>query len=132
MACGTLTPHSPIGFESKYVWKSKGRECQMGTVQPSGEVVQLTGQVARDENEKPVGKGDIEAQTRKCFENIQDLLNEVGGSLEDVVSITTYFTDRTQLEVIQKVRNEFLATDYEPASSSRFSSRADINCCGSK
>ena len=69
----------------------------MGTVQPEGVTVHLTGQVAWDENEVVVGVGNIEVQTRKCFENIRVLLERVGGTMEDIVSITTYFTDRSQL-----------------------------------
>ena len=34
------------------------------------------------------------------------------------ISITTYFTDRSQLPVIQQVRNEFLSADTAPVSTS--------------
>ena len=108
----------PIGFESNSVWKSKERGFQMGSIQPDGVVVHLTGQVAWNKNEELIGKDDIEAQTRKCFENIRDLLIEVGGALEDIVSITTYFTDRSQLAAIQKIRTEFLPANLEPVSTS--------------
>jgi len=90
----------------------------MGVVQPDGEVVHLTGQVAWDENEQIIGAGDIEKQTRCCFENIGKLLKSVGGDMGDIVSITTYFTDRSQLPVIQKIRSEYLTVDSEPVSTS--------------
>jgi len=108
----------PQGFEVLDVWQARGRGFQMGAVQPSGEVIHLTGQVAWDENEQIVGIGDIEVQTRCCFENISKLLNFVGGELGDIVSITTYFTDRSQLPAIQKIRAEFLAADSAPVSTS--------------
>ena len=38
--------------------------------------------------------------------------------MSDIVSITTYFTDRSQLPLIQLVRSEFLTTGHEPASTS--------------
>ena len=98
--------------------KRVGEAFQMGVVQPEGVVIHLTGQVAWDENEKIVGVADIEAQTRRCFENIQQLLAQVGGRLEDIVSITTHFTDRAQLPVIQKVRSEFLTDETAPVSKS--------------
>lgn len=108
----------PEGFETAGVWCARGRGFQMGTVQPDGVAIHLTGQVAWDEHEQIVGAGDIQAQTRKCFENIQALLAEIGGRLPDIVAITTYFTDRSQLSEIQKVRAEFLDPATAPASTS--------------
>jgi len=108
----------PIGFEIDDVWKSQGRGFQMGVIEESGITIHLTGQVAWSSDEKIVGIGDIEQQTRQCFENIQKLLNKIGGELSDIVSITTYFTDRSQLPAIQKVRAEFFKVGLEPASTS--------------
>jgi len=108
----------PKGFEVSNVWQARGRGFQMGVIQPEGEVIHLTGQVAWDKNEQIIGVGDIEAQTRCCLENIGKLLNFVGGEMNDIVSITTYFTDRTQLPAIQKIRAEFLSTNSPPVSTS--------------
>jgi len=46
------------------------------------------------------------------------LLAEIGGELDDIVSITTYFTDRAQLPEIQKVRGEYLTSATPPANTS--------------
>lgn len=106
------------GFNPNGTWAPKGRGFNMGVVQHDGHVIHLTGQVAWDKNEKIVGKGDIETQTRQCFKNIQAVLSVVGGRLEDIVSFTTYFTDRSQLPVIQRVRAEYLRQESAPASTS--------------
>ena len=90
----------------------------MGVAQQDGHVIHLTGQVSWDENEAIVGKGDVEAQTRQCFRNILALLESVGGRLEDIVSVTTYFTDRSQLPAIQRVRTEFFDEHSAPVSTS--------------
>ncbi|MGI9506751.1 MAG: RidA family protein [Geminicoccaceae bacterium] len=108
----------PIGFEADSVWRARGRGFQMAAMQPEGIVIHLTGQVARDRHEQIVGKGDVEVQTRTCFQNIEALLAEVGGQLGDIISITTYFLDRAHLPVIQKVRNEFLDDKTAPVSTS--------------
>jgi len=108
----------PRGFEAKRVWQARGRGFQMGVIQPEGITVHLTGQVAWDADELIVGQGDIEKQTRQCFENIKLLLTEVGGELSDVVAITTYFTDRSQLQGIQKIRTEYLNEANAPVSTS--------------
>lgn len=106
------------GFNPPGVWAPRGRGFNMGVVQHDGHVVHFTGQVAWDESEEIVGKGDIEAQTRQCFRNIAAVLAAVGGTLDDIVSITTYFTDRAQLPAIQKVRGEFLKDATAPVSTS--------------
>lgn len=108
----------PEGFETDGVWRARGRGFQMAAIQPEGRVIHLTGQVAWDADEKIIGKGDIEEQTRQCFRNIERLLGEVGGSLGDIVAITTYYTDRSQLPKIQKVRADLLSGDAAPASTS--------------
>lgn len=52
------------GFNHSCVWGPKGRGFNMGVIQHDGHTVHFTGQVAWDENEQIVGKGDVEAQTR--------------------------------------------------------------------
>jgi 2-iminobutanoate/2-iminopropanoate deaminase len=108
----------PDGFESNKVWRSRGRGFQMAAIQPAGIVVHLTGQVAWNAQEQIVGAGDVAAQTTQCFENIKTLLGEVGGHLADVVAMTTYFTDRSQLPIIQNIRKHQFAAGREPVSTS--------------
>jgi enamine deaminase RidA (YjgF/YER057c/UK114 family) len=101
------------------VWQPRGRGFSMAAVDPAdGHVIRFTGQVAWDENETIIGPGDIRAQTRQCFHNIEILLESVGGELGDIVEIITYFTDRTQLPIIQDVRLEFISKDCPPVSTS--------------
>jgi 2-iminobutanoate/2-iminopropanoate deaminase len=42
----------------------------------------------------------------------------VGGDLSDIIAVTTYFTERAQLPIIQKVRSEYLKAGQEPVSTS--------------
>ena len=106
------------GFDADKVWKARGRGFSMGCIQPAGQIVHLTGQVAWDDNENLVGLGDVSEQTRQCFRNIERLLAAVGGSLHDIVSITTYYLEHDHLAEIQAVRNEFLDSDDPPVSTS--------------
>lgn len=108
----------PKGFEVDGVWRARGRGFQMGVVEPAGATIHLTGQVAWSADETIVGEGDVAAQTRQCFANIQLLLETVGGRLSDIVSVTTYFTDRSQLPAIQSVRAEIFTAGEEPVSTS--------------
>ena len=106
------------GFNPPGTWRPRGRGFSMGVVQHSGQVIHFTGQVAWNEAEEIVGLGDVAAQTHQCFRNIEAVLTAVGGRLEDIVSVTTYFTDRSQLPLIQEVRNNYFDPDRAPASTS--------------
>ena len=104
--------------ESDKVWKPRGRGFSMGLLHEPGRVMYFTGQVAWDSEENIVGPGDVVEQTRQCFRNIEALLEEAGGSFENVVSITTYYIHDADLQKIQTVRNEFLSLDTPPVSTS--------------
>ena len=53
----------------------------------------VSGQVPVDDSGALIGKGDIEAQTRKVFGNIQALCEAAGGSLDNIVFLNIYLTD---------------------------------------
>jgi enamine deaminase RidA (YjgF/YER057c/UK114 family) len=100
------------GFNPAGIWAPGGRAFSQGVVQGPGEVVHVTGQVAWDEHSDVVGVGDAEAQLEKAFANVKVILGEVGGTLDDIVSLTIYFRDRDDLPAIQRVR----ARHFDPAS----------------
>jgi enamine deaminase RidA (YjgF/YER057c/UK114 family) len=90
----------------------------MGIIQPEGRVIHLTGQVAWDAKENIIGMDDVAEQTRQCLRNIEALMREVGGTLENIVSITTYYLRMDDLPKIQAVRNELLSGTDPPVSTS--------------
>ena len=98
------------------IWGAGGRGISLVTVPPDGQRIHLTGQVAWDENEQIVGPGDVREQTRQCFRNIRTVLAHFGGILDDIVEMTTYYTDPAQVPVIHQVRGEFFDADAGPAS----------------
>lgn len=104
------------GFNPQGMWRPNGRAFSQGVVQGSGEVIHLTGQVAWDEHDNVIGVGDVEAQTEKCIDNIRVILDEVGGTLSDIVSMTIYFLNREDLPGIQRVRARHFALQTAPTS----------------
>ena len=83
-------------------------------VAKAGDTVFIAGQIALDPNGSPVGKGDIEAQTHQVYANLQAILEELGGSLDDIVKLTTYLTDRSHLDAFRRVRNRFFTDAFPP------------------
>jgi 2-iminobutanoate/2-iminopropanoate deaminase len=67
-------------------------------------LVWVSGQLAFDEDNRLVGAGDIRAQTTQCLVNIRRALEQLGGTLADVVQVTVYVRDMSELPTIHEVR----------------------------
>lgn len=97
------------GFSPADMWGAEQAEWfSQGIVQPEGHVLHVTGQVAWDRDHNIVGLGDAGAQTRKCVENIEHVLDSFGGRLEDIVSLSFFFINREDMPAIRDVRGELL------------------------
>jgi len=72
-----------------------------------GRMVFLSGQLAWDRNGDTVGRGDMPAQLRQVGENLKAALEEAGGTLADIVKITTFVTDMDQFFTCIGVRDEY-------------------------
>jgi 2-iminobutanoate/2-iminopropanoate deaminase len=70
-------------------------------------MIWVSGQIAFDENEKFVGKGDIRVQTEQCLKNIQAALKKLGGSMEDVVQVIVFVKDMSGLKDIHDIRLKY-------------------------
>src|SRR5215207_3312675 len=82
----------------------------------AGRPIYIAGQVALDPTGALVGPGDIRAQTRQVFQNLQTALQAVGVGFEQVVKLNYYLVDATQLPAVREVRDEFINTHQPPAS----------------
>jgi enamine deaminase RidA (YjgF/YER057c/UK114 family) len=58
---------------------------------------------------------DIRRQTRRAFEKLSTVMQEAGGKLTDIVTLTVFITDMRWREGYGEVRAEFFPT--EPPSS---------------
>ena len=67
----------------------------------------LAGQVAYDKDGGVAHKGDFAAQARAAFDAIKKLVEAGGGTLDNVVKITTYLTDMRNRPHFRTVRDEF-------------------------
>ena len=52
---------------------------------------------------------DLETQTRQVFSNIQGALSDAGASLEDVVRVHYYLTEREQFEKLAPVFGDYFS-----------------------
>ena len=80
-----------------------------------GRTVYIAGQVALDRSGNLVGMGDFRAQTRHVLQNVKAALASAGATFANVVKITTFVTDISQIQVLREIRSEFFGTN-APAS----------------
>ena len=83
-------------------------------VAKAGNTLYIAGQVAKDKEDNLVGKGDFETQVRQVYTNLQNILNESGGSLQNIVKMTSFLTHYSYIETFRSVRNEFFADPQPP------------------
>jgi enamine deaminase RidA (YjgF/YER057c/UK114 family) len=72
-----------------------------------GNIIEVTGTVAVDENSLLVGKDDAYAQTKFIIEKISAVLQRAGASLKDVVRTRMFVTDISRWEEYGKAHGEF-------------------------
>ena len=91
-----------------------------------GNLVFLSGIVGAYPGTKQLGE-TVEQQVRLIFENAREALEAHGASLDDVVRMTMYFTDRDATwPILDRVRREIFPTD-PPTSTGVGVTRLDLD-----
>lgn len=78
----------------------------------SGQTVFLSGQIPLDPATGEVVAGDIEAQTRRAFDNLKAVCETAGGSLDDVQRLGLYLTDLSQFAAVNAVMAEYFSAPF--------------------
>jgi enamine deaminase RidA (YjgF/YER057c/UK114 family) len=74
-----------------------------------GNIIEVAGTTAMD-GDRLVGKGDVYAQTKFIFQKIEQALQQLGSSLNDVVRTRMFVTNISDWELVGKAHGEFFAT----------------------
>lgn len=82
----------------------------------SSTMVIMSGQVPLDKEGKLVGKDDISQQAQQVFRNIKNIVEEMGGTMNDIVKLTYLLTDLTQIQSIRSIRDQYINMQKPPAS----------------
>ena len=67
----------------------------------------LSGQVAYTADGSPAFRGDFKAQARGAYEAIKALVESQGGTMDNIVKLTTYVTDMRYRVDLAPIREEF-------------------------
>jgi 2-iminobutanoate/2-iminopropanoate deaminase len=77
-----------------------------------GTLVFLSGVGPADEKGVLAAPGDFPGQVRATWENMRRVLAKAGGSLDDIVTMTVYTTERRWGEIFTEMRKEVFKTGY--------------------
>ena len=58
-----------------------------------GDTIYVSGQVGTDSEGKLAGSGDLAAQVRQSYANVEEVLRHFGATMDDVVDETWFVTD---------------------------------------
>ena len=75
--------------------------------QPGADDLFLSGQVAYTADGSAAFRGDFKAQARGAYEAIKALVESQGGTMNNIVKITTYVTDMRYRVDLAPIREEF-------------------------
>ena len=74
-----------------------------------GNIIEVTGTVATDENSQVVGRNNAYVQTRHVLQKIEKILKQAGASMTDVVRTRMFVTDITLWEEYGRAHGEFFS-----------------------
>jgi 2-iminobutanoate/2-iminopropanoate deaminase len=85
-------------------------------IDAQGKLLFISGLTSRDSDGNVIGEGDIKVQTETILENMKKVLEQVGGSMSDIVKVTVFIRDMEMFKDIHEVRRRYFTEPY-PASS---------------
>ncbi len=81
----------------------------------AGSLLFISGQVAMNQQDEVVGRGDMGAQAEQVFANLRAVLGAAGATFRDIIKLTTLCTDPAGIPKIREARARALG-DHTPAS----------------
>jgi len=78
----------------------------------AGDTVYLSGQIPLVPETMQLVEGDMTAQIRRVFDNLQAVAAASGGGLQDIVKLNIYLTDLTHFPLVNEVMADYFREPY--------------------
>jgi endoribonuclease L-PSP, putative len=78
----------------------------------TGQTTYLSGQIPLKPDTMEVVSGDIEAEIRQAFQNLQAVCVAGGGSLNHLVKVQVYLTDLSHFPIVNQVMESLFEAPY--------------------
>jgi 2-iminobutanoate/2-iminopropanoate deaminase len=76
----------------------------------------ISGQIALDNKGNLVGKGDLAKQTEQALLNIKSIVEDAGGTMDNIVKLGNFLTDISQIQAVRKIRDKYVNLKTPPTS----------------
>jgi len=105
-----MTVHRRIRpFNTRDTYPEQNLDNDLCQAVVAGDTIYLRGQIGQDlDTSENIGVGDVEAQAEQAMKNIKQLLEEAGGTLEQIVKVTVYLVDPRYRETVYRVMGRWL------------------------
>ena len=112
-----MAENSGQGPRRRYIKRptAQARAYSQAVITEGGRIVWLAGQVAAEDSSGNSLAGDFDGQVREVFARLNRTLEEAGGSLADVVTMTVFITDARYGDRFTELRKETFGDNF-PAS----------------
>ena len=80
-----------------------------------GRLAFISGQLGVDSQGTPVGQGDVAAQARQIFRNLEAICADLGVGLDRIVKLNYYIADASLFGAVRQVREQILKPPYPAA-----------------
>lgn len=109
-----MTHHTRIRpFNTRDTYPQQNLDNDLCQAVVANGVVYIRGQIGQDlDTGANVGVGDVGAQADKAMANIKLLVEEAGGSLEDIVKVVVYLVDIGYRETVYRTMGRWLKGVY--------------------
>jgi len=78
----------------------------------TGGTVYVSGQLAIDPATGQLVTGDIDAEIRRVFDNLQAIAKASGGSLADVVTLSVFLTDLSHFSKVNEIMAQYFSKPF--------------------
>jgi len=78
----------------------------------AGDTVYLSGQIPLDPKTMQLVSGEIEAEIRQVFENLQAVAEASGGSLANAVKVNVFLTDLAHFAKVNEIMASYCSQPY--------------------
>jgi 2-iminobutanoate/2-iminopropanoate deaminase len=112
-----MTENTGGGARRQYIKRptAQARAYSQAVMTEGGRIVWLAGQVGAADVSGNSLAGDFDGQVREVFSRLNQTLEEAGGSLADMVTMTVYITDARCGDRFTELRKEIFGDNF-PAS----------------
>ena len=94
-----------------WTWQEEWAFSHAWRVDGPRSTIYIAGQTGVAPDGEPIHAGDFDAECRLMFENMREVCERAGASLDDVVKMTVFISDMSRIGDFTRIKREFFPGD---------------------